>query len=76
MVTARNKLYPSIKSNGYFPRPYCPDSTYGKLVVFTSLHSHYSIDKAAQVLGLGTDNIVKVPVDAIGRMDVKALGKI
>lgn len=51
-----------------------PVATYGKLTVFTSLHSHYSIDKSAQVMGLGTDNIVKVPVDEIGRMQVDELG--
>lgn len=75
MVTARNKLFPSIKSEGYFPRPYNVQASYGKLVVFTSEHSHYSIDKAAQVMGLGTDSIVKVPVDDIGRMKVDELGK-
>ena len=76
MVTARNKLFPEIKTEGYFPRPHCPNSKYGKLIVYTSNHSHYSIDKAAQVMGLGTDNIVKVPVDAIGRMDVDALERL
>lgn len=63
-----------IKTEGYFPRPYCPSSEYGKLMIFTSQHSHYSIDKSAQVLGLGTNNIVKVPVDDIGRMRVDELG--
>lgn len=76
MITARNKLYPSIKSEGYFPRPYNPASSYGKLKVFTSIHSHYSIDKSAQSMGLGTDNIIKVPVDDIGRMKMDELGKI
>lgn len=42
--------------------------------MFTSVHSHYSIDKSAQVMGLGTDHIVKVPVDDIGRMKVDELG--
>lgn len=74
LVTARNKLFPMIKSEGYFPRPMNPAASYGKLTVFTSLHSHYSIDKSAQVMGLGTDNIVKVPVDDIGRMQVDELG--
>ncbi|GAA5810980.1 hypothetical protein MFLAVUS_004409 [Mucor flavus] len=76
MVTARNKLFPSIKSEGYFPRPYNVQASYGKLVVFTSEHSHYSIDKAAQVMGLGTDSIVKVPVDDIGRMKVDELERL
>ncbi|CEJ04597.1 hypothetical protein G6F70_007736 [Rhizopus microsporus] len=76
MITARNKLFPSIKTEGYFPRPFHPQSKYGKLKVFTSIHSHYSIDKAVQVLGLGLDNIVKVPVDHEGRMQVDVLEKL
>ncbi|KAG0166952.1 hypothetical protein DFQ30_006542 [Apophysomyces sp. BC1015] len=68
MVTARNKLYPSIKTAGYFPKPFNPKAGYGILKVFTSTHSHYSIEKAALVLGLGTENVVKVPVDDQGRM--------
>ncbi|KAF7727604.1 hypothetical protein EC973_007365 [Apophysomyces ossiformis] len=68
MVTARNKLFPSIKTKGYFPRPFNPKADYGILKVFTSAHSHYSIEKAALVLGLGTDNVIKVPADDRGRM--------
>jgi glutamate decarboxylase len=75
MVTARNTLYPSIKDTGYMPRPFNPSAEYGKLKIFTSKHSHYSMDKSAQVMGLGVDNIVKVPVDEDGRMQVSALGK-
>ena len=63
-----------IKSESYFPKPMNPAATYGKLTVFTSVHSHYSIDKSAQVMGLGTDNIVKVPVDDTGRMQIAELG--
>ncbi|KAI8367835.1 pyridoxal phosphate-dependent transferase [Choanephora cucurbitarum] len=76
LVTARNKLFPTIKTEGYFPRPMNPSAKYGKLKIFTSLHSHYSIDKAAQVMGLGTDNIIKVPVDDIGRMQIDQLEKL
>ncbi|OBZ83940.1 Glutamate decarboxylase, partial [Choanephora cucurbitarum] len=76
LVTARNKLFPTIKTEGYFPRPMNPSAKYGKLKIFTSLHSHYSIDKAAQVMGLGTDNIIKVPVDDIGRMQTDQLEKL
>ncbi|KAI8063779.1 pyridoxal phosphate-dependent transferase [Gongronella butleri] len=76
MVTARNKLFPSIKTDGYFPRPMNPDAPYGILTVFTSTHSHYSIDKAAQVLGIGLNHIVKVPTDAVGRMDVQELERL
>lgn len=75
MITARNKMFPTIKTKGYFPRPLNPSANYGKLKVFTSTHSHYSIDKAAQALGLGLENVIKVPVDGMGRMRVDELGK-
>lgn len=75
MITARNKMFPTIKTKGYFPRPLNPSANYGKLKIFTSTHSHYSIDKAAQALGLGLENVIKVPVDDVGRMRVDELGK-
>ena len=34
---------------------------------------HYSWDKGANILGLGRDNLVKVPVDQDSRMDVEKL---
>lgn len=75
MITARNMMFPTIKRKGYFPRPLNPSANYGKLKIFTSTHSHYSIDKAAQALGLGLENVIKVPVDDVGRMRVDELGK-
>ena len=51
MVTARNYILTDIKTKG-ITKP---------LVVFTSDHSHYSIDKAAMVMGIGLDNVIKVP---------------
>jgi glutamate decarboxylase len=36
---------------------------------------HYSIEKAAGVLGIGARNTVKIPVDQRNRMDVRALGE-
>ncbi|KAL0091758.1 pyridoxal phosphate-dependent transferase [Phycomyces blakesleeanus] len=72
MFTARNKLFPSITKTGYLPRPY-PGAEYGPLKIFTSISSHYSIDKAAQVMGLGTNSIIKVPTDSCGRMRVDRL---
>lgn len=66
MVIARNTLFPETKTAGNAGHP-------KKLVAFTSAHGHYSVEKAAGVLGLGTDAVVKVPVDASGRMDPAAL---
>ncbi|KAI8093458.1 pyridoxal phosphate-dependent transferase [Halteromyces radiatus] len=76
MVTARNRLYPSIKTKGYLPRPYVPNAEYGVLKVFTSTDSHYSIEKAAQVLGLGMESVIKVPTDEYGRMRMDELERL
>ncbi|KAK3844397.1 MAG: pyridoxal phosphate-dependent transferase [Linnemannia gamsii] len=84
MVTARNSLYPEIKKHGYIPRPSIQQqrdmeergysfagttlSTYGKLIAFTSSAGHYSMEKSAVMMGLGTENIVSVPCDSYGAM--------
>lgn len=46
---------------------------FGKLRIFTSAMSHFSIQKAAAILGLGYDSVVTVPCDRYFRMDVAAL---
>ena len=46
----------------------------GKILVPQS--RHYSWDKAADIFGIGIENIVLVPVDAKYRMDIDALDRI
>ncbi|KAG0344138.1 hypothetical protein BG004_004701 [Podila humilis] len=87
MVTARNSLFPEIKRHGYFPRPSRHTETahthpyqqnhlsgYGKLIAFTSGAGHYSLEKSAVIMGMGSDNIVDVPVDSTGAMIPSELG--
>ncbi|KAF9580527.1 Glutamate decarboxylase 2 [Lunasporangiospora selenospora] len=90
MVTARNALYPEIKKRGYIPRlshqqlrEYnLPEdfngsnSSYGKLIAFTSSAGHYSLEKSAVIMGLGTENIVGVPCDANGAMIPEELERL
>ncbi|CAK1358912.1 unnamed protein product [Cercospora beticola] len=66
MVIARNFLYPEtkVKGNGGY-----------KFVIFTSEHGHYSVEKAAQMFGFGSDAVRAVPVDEEGRMRVEELEK-
>ncbi len=45
----------------------------GKLTMYTSEHSHSSIEKGGMTLGLGQDNIRKIPVDEAFRMRVDVL---
>ncbi|CAG8696015.1 7549_t:CDS:2 [Gigaspora margarita] len=69
MITARTCMFPEIKTKGYH--------AFGKkLMVFTSISGHYSIDKTAMTLGLGIDNVIKVPCDDQGRMRTDELERL
>lgn len=59
IVIARNTLYPETKTKGLQGKQF---------VLFTSAHGHYSLEKAAQMFGFGSDAIIPVPVDEDGRM--------
>ncbi|KAJ6083235.1 hypothetical protein N7467_007370 [Penicillium canescens] len=67
VVIARNNLYPSTKSDG--------NGDY-KFVLFTSAHGHYSVEKAAQMLGFGSSAVWPVPIDNVGRMIPAELEKL
>lgn len=67
MIIARNTLYPESKTAG--------NGEY-KFVLFTSAHGHYSLEKAAQMCGLGTDNVWPVPIDPQGRMIPEELERL
>jgi aromatic-L-amino-acid/L-tryptophan decarboxylase len=45
----------------------------GRLAMYTSEHSHSSIEKGAITLGIGQDNVRKIPVDENFRMRVDVL---
>ncbi|KAF6235643.1 hypothetical protein HO173_006326 [Letharia columbiana] len=70
IVIARNTLHPATKTHGNTANDL-------KLVLFTSAHGHYSVEKAAQMLGLGASAVRAVPVDPhTGRMDPAALSAL
>ncbi len=60
MMIARNLAEPEMKRNGY--------SGSTRLAAFISEEAHYSFEKAANILGIGTDHVVKVACDRTGRM--------
>ncbi|KAL8674750.1 MAG: hypothetical protein Q9168_000834 [Polycauliona sp. 1 TL-2023] len=69
IVIARNTLYPSTKTKGIHSSASAPS-----FILFTSAHGHYSIEKASQMLGFGSEAVWSVPTDAAtGRMDPSAL---
>ena len=65
MMAARNESLPSVKTQGLFGQQ--------DLVAFVSADAHYSMDKAANILGLGTERLIKVPVNGLGEMDMNLL---
>ncbi len=58
MFSARNKFSPRSRFEGYDKNE--------KLVAFVNEHSHYSFDTAANLLGIGSKNLIKVKTDASG----------
>ncbi|KXJ90776.1 glutamate decarboxylase-like protein [Microdochium bolleyi] len=61
LIIARNTLYPETKSGGNAAGGHT-------FAIFTSAHGHYSVEKAATISGFGASAVVKVAVDAEGRM--------
>ena len=64
MLLARHKACPDYKTRGAQGRT---------LVAYVSDQAHYSGLKAANVLGIGTDNLIPVATDNEGRMCPEAL---
>jgi glutamate decarboxylase len=59
MIIAKNTMFPETKIHGNGDK---------KFVVFTSTHGHYSVEKAAILLGFGSNAVWQINVDKQGRM--------
>ena len=64
MLLARHKCSPNIKTKGLQGQT---------LVAFVSDQAHYSSLKAANLLGIGSDNLIAVSSDDQGRLDPQCL---
>uniref|UniRef100_A0A8C3S3I2 Glutamate decarboxylase like 1 n=1 Tax=Chelydra serpentina TaxID=8475 RepID=A0A8C3S3I2_CHESE len=67
MNLARYKYCPDIKEKGLSGLP--------RLVLFTSEECHYSMNKAASFLGIGTQNVYFITTDERGKMIPEELEK-
>jgi sulfinoalanine decarboxylase len=65
MLLARNAIFSGSKMEGISGLP--------KLAVFVSERSHFSMLKAANTIGIGQNGVIKVPIDALGRMRAEGL---
>ena len=67
MFSARNHFYPKIRHEGY-------DKNL-KLRAFVNENAHYSFANAANVIGIGTDSLIKVKANENGEMIPEELDK-
>src|SRR5690554_2082983 len=65
MISARNRKFPETKRKGI--------NHLSPLTAFVSERSHFSFTKGANAIGIGSDNIIKVKTDSLGKMDPVAL---
>ncbi len=70
---ARNKLLPGVSENGLGRA--LLDQGYEDLAVLVSRRGHYSLKKAADLLGLGRKNLVAIPVDRHHKVDVAEMAR-
>jgi len=65
LLMARQRMFPQAKVEGM--------SEGMRPVIFVSEESHYSLEKAAMTIGMGSQQVWKVPADDRGRLHVDAL---
>lgn len=80
MLVARNKLFKPEGSFKGITRAglAAAYSHYNceKAVIIVSQRGHYSFDKIARIIGIGDDNIIKIPVDQDNKINIKELEKV
>lgn len=68
LLAARQESFPHVRMEGWKPED--------KPVAFTAGQSHYSVNRAAMVSGMGMNQMIQVPCDRMsGAMDVEGLEK-
>lgn len=65
MMVARNRATESIKKEGLF--------NHAKLFAFVNEDAHYSLDKAANITGIGTNQLVKIKTHDDGSINANEL---
>jgi glutamate/tyrosine decarboxylase-like PLP-dependent enzyme len=65
LAAARHAHAPEVREHGL--------ATASRLTLYASLETHSSIDKAVELLGLGRENLRKLPVDGQYRLRLDAL---
>jgi len=66
LIVARNTIIANSKNAGVYAAP-------GKLTAYCSAETHNCVNKAAEVIGMGGDNLRKIPVNEHFEIDIAAL---
>lgn len=61
LITARNKLFPNIHTIGIYDAYKKANCT--RSVIVVSERGHYSIKKAAAIMGIGAQNVISIPCE-------------
>jgi aromatic-L-amino-acid decarboxylase len=69
LAVAREEAAPATRKLGL------PDRDLARFRIYTSDQAHSAAEKAAIALGLGEENVIRVPSDDQFRMDVDSLGR-
>jgi len=67
MMVARNRVTENVKKEGLFG--------HAKLFAFVNEDAHYSLDKAANITGIGTDQLIKIKTHDDGSIVAEELEK-
>lgn len=67
MLCARTEYSPNIRLTGF---------GHNRFRIYVSSECHYSFDKAANITGIGTQNLIQVPVNLKGEMIAEELESI
>ena len=74
---ARNQMFPATDTFNGLAREGLPaalvDKGYKSLAILISERGHYSLGKAADVLGIGRDNVISIPTDKESKIDIAKL---
>jgi len=80
LVVARNKAFPpkddfpGVREAGLTEALHYYN--YRRAVILVSNRGHYSIEKITRLIGLGGNNLIKIPVDSSNKIDINKLREV